>query len=104
MGLIPEITVRYRSTYFGHIFSSTVGYSSGYYSYIWSEILDSDGFDAFREAGDIYDPELGKRLREHIYSAGGTAPAMDLYVRFRGKEPSIDALLRNRGFKPPAPC
>ncbi|MEM1089123.1 MAG: M3 family metallopeptidase [Pseudomonadota bacterium] len=100
MGLIPEIVVRYRSTYFGHIFSSTVGYSSGYYSYIWSEILDSDGFDAFREAGDIYDQELAGRLRENIYSAGGTAPAMDLYVRFRGKEPSIDPLLRNRGFIP----
>ncbi|MFK7957910.1 MAG: M3 family metallopeptidase [Lysobacterales bacterium] len=100
MGLIPQITVRYRSTYFGHIFSSPVGYSSGYYSYIWSEILDSDGFDAFREAGDIYDPELAKRLRDNIYASGGTAPAMDLYVRFRGKEPSIDPLLRNRGFKP----
>ncbi len=100
MGLLPEITVRYRSTYFGHIFSSPVGYSSGYYSYIWSEILDSDGFEAFREAGDIYDPELAKRLRDNIYAAGGTAPAMDLYVRFRGKQPSIDPLLKNRGFKP----
>ncbi len=99
LGLIPEIVVRYRSTYFSHIFSGPVGYSSGYYSYIWSEILDADGFEGFKEAGDIYDPELASRMRQHIYASGGTDDAMNLYVKFRGREPSIDALLRNRGFK-----
>ena len=103
MGLIPEIVVRYRSTYFGHIFSSPVGYSSGYYSYIWSNILDADGFEAFKEAGDIYDPELAKRLKDNIYAAGGTDDAMNLFVKFRGKEPTIDALLEVRGLKPAGP-
>jgi len=99
IGLIPEIVVRYRSTYFGHIFSGPVGYSSGYYSYIWSEILDSDGFKAFKDTGDIYNPELAGRMRKHIYSAGGSDDAMNLFVKFRGKEPTIDALLENRGLK-----
>ena len=97
IGMLPEIVVRYRSTYFRHILSSAVGYSAGYYSYIWSEILDSDGFAAFEESGDLYDQKLAERLRTHVYSAGRTADAMELYTRFRGRKPTIDALLEGRG-------
>ena len=95
-GKIKQIEPRYRSAYFSHIFAG--GYSAGYYAYLWSEILDSDGFDAFKETGDIYDPELAKRLKENVYEAGGKEDADVLYRKFRGKDPSIDPLLRNRGF------
>ena len=95
-GKIEQIEPRYRSAYFSHIFAG--GYSAGYYAYLWSEILDSDGFEAFKEAGDIYDPELAKRLKENVYEAGGKEEADILYRKFRGKDPSIDPLLRNRGF------
>jgi len=94
-GLIEEIAPRYRSTYFAHIFSG--GYSSGYYSYVHSAVLDSDGFEAFKEAGNVFDPELAKRLREHVYEKGSTEEAMDLYVKFRGKKPVIEPLLKVRG-------
>jgi len=95
-GKIKMIEPRYRSAYFSHIFAG--GYSAGYYAYLWSEILDSDGFEAFKETGDIYDPVLAKRLKENVYEAGGKEDADVLYRKFRGKDPSIDPLLRNRGF------
>jgi len=98
-GLPEEIGPRYKSPYFAHIFSSPSGYSAGYYAYLWSEILDTDGFAAFREAGDIYDPELAGRLAEFVYEAGGLAPADELYRSFRGKDPTIEPLLKNRGFE-----
>ena len=94
-GLIEEIAPRYRSTYFAHIFSG--GYSSGYYSYVHSAVLDSDGFAAFKESGDIFDPELSQRLRDHVYEKGSTEQAMDLYVKFRGRKPIIAPLLKVRG-------
>lgn len=94
IGLIEEIAPRYRSTYFGHIFSG--GYSAGYYSYVWAEVLDADGFEAFKEAG-LFDRELADSYRQNILSAGGSEPPMELYRRFRGAEPSIDALLERRG-------
>jgi peptidyl-dipeptidase Dcp len=94
-GKIDEIEPRYRSPYFSHIFAG--GYSAGYYAYLWSEILDSDGFDAFKETGDIYDPETAKRLKENVYQAGGREEADVLYRKFRGKDPTIEPLLRNRG-------
>jgi len=97
IGLIPEITVRYRSTYFRHIFAG--GYSSGYYSYIWSEVLDKDAFQAFKETGDIFDQTKAKLFRENVLSRGGTEDAMVLYKRFRGKEPSVEPLLVGRGLK-----
>ena len=95
-GLIPEIEPRYRSPYFSHIFSG--GYSAGYYAYLWSEILDSDGFMAFKESGDIFDPVLAKRLKENVYESGELEEADELYRRFRGKDPSPEPLLRLRGF------
>ena len=94
---LDDIPMRHRSTHFLHTFAGE-GYSSGYYSYLWAGVLDNDGFAAFEEAGDIFDPELAQKLYENVYSAGDTQPAMDAYVGFRGREPSVGALLRNRGF------
>lgn len=96
-GLLSEIGPRYKSPYFAHIFSSPNGYSAGYYAYLWSEILDADGFTAFREAGDIYDQTLAGRIAEHVYEAGGREPADELYKKFRLKEPTIEPLLKVRG-------
>jgi len=94
LGLIPEITSRYRSTYFNHIFSG--GYSSGYYSYIWAAILDSDAFEAFKENG-IFDKTTATKFRENILEKGGTEDPMVLYRRFRGADPDIKPLLKKRG-------
>lgn len=95
LGLIAQIPPRYRSTYFQHIFSG--GYSAGYYSYIWSEVLDSDAFAAFKEAGNIFDPVIAKSFRTNILSKGGTEEPMTLYKAFRGREPEVKYLLENRG-------
>ncbi|MBR9833942.1 MAG: M3 family metallopeptidase [Alphaproteobacteria bacterium] len=95
-GLIPEIEPRYRTQYFSHIFAG--GYSSGYYAYLWAEILDADGFMAFREKGDIFDAELAAKLKKWVYESGGLRPADELYREFRGSDPTIEPLLRNRGF------
>jgi peptidyl-dipeptidase Dcp len=94
LGLIPEIVVRYRSTYFNHIFSG--GYSSGYYSYIWAEVLDADAFQAFVETS-VFNREAATAFRKNILEKGGTEDPMTLYIRFRGKEPSIEPLLKKRG-------
>ncbi len=94
IGLIPEIISRYKSPYFQHIFSG--GYSAGYYSYTWTAILDADAFEAFRESGDLYNPELAKKFR-FLLSHGNTIDPMKMYVDFRGKEPSVEPLKRNRG-------
>jgi peptidyl-dipeptidase Dcp len=96
-GLIPEIKPRYRSTYFNHIWAG--GYSAGYYGYIWCEILDADAFQAFKETGDIFSKDVAARFEKEILSKGGTRDPHDMYLSFRGKEPSIDALLENRGLK-----
>lgn len=95
LGLIPEITVRYRSTYFSHIFDS--GYSAGYYAYTWAEVLDADAFQAFKETGDIFNPEKALAFRQYVLSKGGSDDAMKLYREFRGKDPSIEPLLKRRG-------
>lgn len=101
-GLIEEIEPRYRSQYFSHTFAG--GYSAGYYAYLWSEILDADGFNAFKEAEDIFDPEVAARLKKWIYQAGGLMEADELYRRFRGADPSIEPLLRGRGFEVEEPA
>jgi len=95
LGLISQIPPRYKSTYFQHIFSG--GYSAGYYSYIWSEVLDSDAFAAFKEAGNIFDPVIAKSFRTNILAKGGTEEPMTLYKAFRGREPEVKYLLENRG-------
>ncbi len=94
IGVLPEIGVRYRSTFFQHIFAG--GYSAGYYSYIWAEVLDSDAFEAFKEKG-IFDQKTASAFRNNILSRGGSEDPMELYVKFRGKKPSADALLKKRG-------
>jgi peptidyl-dipeptidase Dcp len=94
IGLISSIIPRYRSTYFTHIFSG--GYSAGYYSYIWSGVLDTDAFDAFKSTS-LFDKATAQSFRKNILERGGTAEPMILYKAFRGAEPSIKPLLRKRG-------
>ena len=94
-GLINEIIPRYKSTYFSHAFPG--GYSSGYYSYLWAEVLDADAFEAFKESGDIFNPEVATSFRNNVLERGGSEEPMKLYLQFRGKEPGITALLKNRG-------
>lgn len=95
MGLIPEIVVRYRPGYFGHTFQG--GYSAGYYSYIWASVLETDGFNAFKEKGNVYDPALAESLTRNIFAAGDTRDPMEMYVSFRGREPAVGALIEARG-------
>jgi len=96
-GILPQIPSRYRSTVFAHTF--TGGYTAGYYSYLWAEVLDADAYSAFKETGDIFDPETAHRYRYDILASFGQEDAMDLYVKFRGREPGIGPLLENRGLK-----
>ena len=96
-GLIRQIPSRYRSTYFGHTMEG--GYTAGYYSYIWAEVLDCDAFQAYKETGNIFNPEVASKFRKYVLTPGGIDDAMDMYVNFRGKQPSIDPLLENRGLK-----
>ncbi len=94
IGLIDEIVPRWRSTYLSHIFSG--GYSAGYYSYIWSGVLDADAFEAFLET-NLFDRETAESFRTSILEKGGTRDPMEMYVNFRGREPEIGPLLRQRG-------
>jgi peptidyl-dipeptidase Dcp len=96
IGMPEEIALRHRPQQFGHIFSGD-HYASGYYSYMWSEVMDADAFGAFEEAGNIFDPQVAKRLHDDIYSSGGSRDPEDAYIAFRGREPEPDALLRRRG-------
>jgi peptidyl-dipeptidase Dcp len=95
IGMPAEIGVRHRPTHFQHLFAGG-GYAAGYYAYLWAEVLDADGFAAFGEAGDVFDPRLAAQLKD-IYSAGDTRDPMALYRAFRGREPEIAALLKERG-------
>lgn len=95
LNMPKEVQYRYRSPYFKHIFGSD-GYASGYYTYLWAEVLDADGFELFKEKG-IFDPATAKSFKENVLEAGGSADPMDLYVKFRGRKPTPEALLRNRG-------
>lgn len=95
IGMLTQIPPRYRSTYFSHCFGDG-GYSAGYYSYTWSETLDADAFEAFKETGNIFDPETAAKFKV-LLSSGSTKDAMQLYKDFRGAEPDLNALLRNRG-------
>jgi peptidyl-dipeptidase Dcp len=95
MKMIDEIIVRYRSTFYNHIF--TTGYEAGYYSYTWAAVLDADAFAAFKETGDILNPEVAKRFR-HLLEQGGTRDAAELYREFRGKDADPKHLLKRKGF------
>ena len=95
MGMIDEIIVRYRPTFYNHIF--TTGYEAGYYSYTWAAVLDADAFAAFKETGNLFDAETAKRFR-HLLEQGGTRDAQELYLEFRGKDADPKNLLRRKGF------
>ena len=95
MHMLSEIIVRYRSTFFNHIF--TTGYEAGYYSYTWSAVLDADAFACFEETGDILNPQMAKKFR-HMLEQGGTKDADALYLEFRGKEADPKYLLKRKGF------
>ncbi len=97
LGMPAELTYRYRSPYFKHIFGSD-GYAAGYYTYLWAEVLDADGFELFQEKG-VFDPATAKSFKENVLEKGDSEDPMVLYKRFRGQEPSVDALLRGRGLK-----
>ena len=96
IGMPAAITMRHATPHFAHVFSGD-GYSSGYYSYMWSEVMDADAFTAFEETGDPFDADMAARLEKHIYSAGGSKPAEELYTNFRGSLPKVEALLKGRG-------
>ncbi len=98
IGMPDEIVPRHGVTHFGHVFAGEA-YSAGYYSYLWSEVLDADGFGAFKEAKDPFAPEVAKRLYDHIYSSGGTRDFAEAYRDFRGRDPEIKALLEGRGLE-----
>ena len=95
IGNTTVVDPRYKSSYFQHIFSDD-HYSAGYYVYIWAEVLDADAFEAFKENG-LFDPATAKAFRQNILERGGSADPMALYRAFRGRDPEVQALLRNRG-------
>lgn len=97
IGMPDEIAMRHRTPHFGHVFSGGY-YASAYYSYMWSEVLDSDAFQAFEESGDVFDPAVAKKLYDNVLSTGGSRDPAELYIAFRGRLPSADALLKKRGF------
>jgi len=96
IGMPSAITMRHATPQFAHVFSGD-GYSSGYYSYMWSEVMDADAFVAFEETGDVFDADMAAKLEAHIYSAGGSKPAKELYEAFRGAMPDVGPLLAGRG-------
>jgi peptidyl-dipeptidase Dcp len=99
IGLIPEIVSRYRSTYFTHIVG---GYDAGYYCYTWAAVLDNDAFEAFKEKG-IFDTAVAASYRKNILEKNGTMDAMQMFVNFRGREPKIEPMLKNRGLMQESP-
>ncbi len=101
LGMPKEIVMRHRTPQFLHIFAGD-GYSAGYYSYLWSDVLTADAAEAFAEAGGMYDPAVAKRLHDFVFSVGNTVDPAEAYRSFRGRDPKIDALMRDRGFPVPA--
>ncbi|WP_082685278.1 M3 family metallopeptidase [Hymenobacter sedentarius] len=97
LGMPREIVMRHRTPQFSHVFSSD-GYSAGYYSYLWSVVLAADAFSAFTEAGGPYDKAVGQRLTKYVFSVGNTVDPAEAYRKFRGRDPKIDALMKERGF------
>jgi len=95
--------MRHRPPHHTHVFSGGY-YAAAYYSYMWSEVLDADAFAAFEETGDIFNPEVAKKLRDNVLSTGGSRDPAELYVAFRGRLPSVDALLKKRGFAEAVPA
>jgi peptidyl-dipeptidase Dcp len=100
IGMPHAIRMRHATPHFAHVFAGD-GYSSGYYSYMWSEVMDADAFEAFREAGGAFDSETAQKLERHILSAGGSEEADRLYTAFRGRMPGVEPLLKGRGLLDP---
>jgi peptidyl-dipeptidase Dcp len=90
------VGLNHRLAHFQHLFSSS-GYAAGYYVYLWAEVLEADAFDAFRQAGDVFDPTLAQRLRECIYSSGNSIEPGAAFRAFRGRAPVVEPMLRERG-------
>ena len=97
IGLLPQVPVRHRTPYFAHSMGGE--YAAGYYGYLWSAVLDSDAFQAFRESGDIFDPATARSFRVNILEKGGSEAPLELYRRFRGRDPSVEPLLKKRGLE-----
>src|SRR5688572_3569691 len=100
IGMPKQMVMRHRLAHFGHLFSGD-SYSAGYYSYLWADTLSADGFEAFTEASGPYDKTVAQKLRDHVLSVGNTGDPAEGYRAFRGRDPTIDALMRRRGFAPP---
>ncbi|MGL4439943.1 MAG: M3 family metallopeptidase [Bosea sp. (in: a-proteobacteria)] len=96
IGMPAEIGMRHKTPHFTHVFSGD-GYSAGYYSYLWSEVMDADAFDAFRDTGNVFDAATADKLKRHIYAAGNSRDPAELYTAFRGRMPTPEALLEKRG-------
>ncbi|MDO6964871.1 M3 family metallopeptidase [Rhizobium alvei] len=96
IGMPASIVMRHRTPHFSHVFAGD-GYSAGYYSYMWSEVLDADAFEAFEETGNAFDPSMAGKLKQFVYSSGGSVDPEEAYKAFRGKLPSPDAMLRKKG-------
>ena len=96
LNMPKSIVMRHATPHFQHVFSGD-GYSAGYYSYMWSEVLDADAFEAFEETGNPFDADMARKLKDNIYSVGGSVDAEETYKLFRGKMPSPDAMLKKRG-------
>jgi peptidyl-dipeptidase Dcp len=99
-GLPPEVGLNHRLVHFQHLFHGD-GYAAGYYVYLWAEVLDADGFGAFKEAGDPFDPAVAERLKRCIYSTGNSVEPGEAYRNFRGRDPRIEPLLNKRGLLDP---
>jgi peptidyl-dipeptidase Dcp len=100
LGMPRELVMRHRIPHFQHVFGDD-GYSAGYYSYLWADVITADAWEAFGEAGGPWDEALAARLRDRVFAAGNTVDPADAYRAFRGRDPSVDALMRKRGFAPP---
>lgn len=95
LGVPAAVGMRHRLPHFSHIFDG--GYSAGYYAYTWAEVMDADGFQAFKEAGNVFDPALAGKLRREVLERGHSRDPAESYRAFRGRDPQADALLQNRG-------
>lgn len=96
IGMPSEISMRHRLPHFNHLFSSSA-YAAGYYVYLWAEVLDADGYQTFVEAGNPFDPAAANRLLKYIYSSGNSLPPMQAYEAFRGRAPTVEAMLKKKG-------
>jgi peptidyl-dipeptidase Dcp len=96
MGLPPAVGMNHRLAHFQHLFAGS-GYAAGYYVYLWAEVLDADAYDAFTEAGDPFDAAVAQRLRECIYASGNSRDPREAYRAFRGRDPEVQPMLRERG-------